>query len=384
MEQLAEKQVLRELASGESKAFELADTLDCLQHGIQALVDDDFTKCFNQRPSRPWNWNVYLFPLWVVGSLVRLFVLLPLRVAVLLFGWTLAGFGFFCTFVFLGKSRLKDTIVRKLVVFLCHVFVFSWTGVIKFHGTPPRRAPNQIYVANHTTMADVIVLMMQQPYAIVGQKHPGWLGFIQTKLLKPLGCLWFNRTDHGDRVRVSAAIKDHIADAGRPPLLIFPEGTCVNNEYCVQFKKGVFELGATIVPVAIKYNKIFCDAFWHSRKESFAWYLVRLMMSWCVVCDVYYLEPQTVQAGEDPVAFAERVQAMICRKAGLKVVPWDGYLKFLKLSPKVMEEQQRVIAESISKRLTLLATTAESPPAGREPLVPVPPAVAELRRRRLG
>jgi len=44
-------------------------------------------------------------------------------------------------------------------------------------------------------------------------------------------------------------------------LLIFPEGTCVNNEYCVQFKKGTFDVGATIVPVAIKYKYANCDIF---------------------------------------------------------------------------------------------------------------------------
>lgn len=30
----------------------------------------------------------------------------------------------------------------------------------------------------------------------------------------------------------------------------------MNNEYVVQFKKGVFELGVPINPVAIKYNKV--------------------------------------------------------------------------------------------------------------------------------
>lgn len=54
-------------------------------------------------------------------------------------------------------------------------------------------------------MADVIVLMMEQPYAIVGQSHPGWLGFVQKRVLGTLGCLWFNRTDQSDRTRVSAA-----------------------------------------------------------------------------------------------------------------------------------------------------------------------------------
>lgn len=27
----------------------------------------------------PWNWNVYLFPLWVLGCVVRFGILLPLR-----------------------------------------------------------------------------------------------------------------------------------------------------------------------------------------------------------------------------------------------------------------------------------------------------------------
>lgn len=37
----------------------------------------------------------------------------------------------------------------------------------------------------------------------------------------------------------------------------------MNNEYAVQFKKFVFELGVPINPVAIKYNKVS-----HSRCSS--------------------------------------------------------------------------------------------------------------------
>jgi glycerol-3-phosphate O-acyltransferase 3/4 len=92
-------------------------------------------------------------------------------------------------------------------------------------------------------------------------------------------------------------LKKHIEDPDANPLLIFPEGTCVNNEYTVMFKKvtdtkqvdnfrfksyycetwnmcsdpfwpvqGAFELDCTVCPIAIKYNKIFVDAFWNSKK----------------------------------------------------------------------------------------------------------------------
>ncbi|VEL15586.1 unnamed protein product [Protopolystoma xenopodis] len=39
---------------------------------------------------------------------------------------------------------------------------------------------------------------------------------------------------------------------GALPLLIFPEGTCINNTSVMKFKKRCFEIGAVIHPVAIK------------------------------------------------------------------------------------------------------------------------------------
>jgi glycerol-3-phosphate O-acyltransferase 3/4 len=37
---------------------------------------------------------------------------------------------------------------------------------------------------------------------------------------------------------VQRRLREHVLDPTRLPLLIFPEGTCVNNEYCVMFKRG--------------------------------------------------------------------------------------------------------------------------------------------------
>lgn len=76
-------------------------------------------------------------------------------------------------------------------------------------------------------------------------------------------------------------MKAHVQAADTTPLLIFPEGTCVNNEYCVMFKRGAFDLGATVCPIAIKYNKIFVDAFWNSKRQSFTAHLVRRSCALC-------------------------------------------------------------------------------------------------------
>ncbi|KAL4693711.1 hypothetical protein H8959_012976, partial [Pygathrix nigripes] len=44
-----------------------------------------------------------------------------------------------------------------------------------------------------------------------------------------------------------------------------PEG-CINNTLVMMFKKGSFEIGATVYPLAIKYDHQFGDAFWNSSK----------------------------------------------------------------------------------------------------------------------
>lgn len=59
------------------------------------------------------------------------------------------------------------------------------------------------------------------------------------------------------------------------------------------------------------------------------------MTSWAVVCDVYFLEPQTKLPEENAQQFAERVQKMIAERAKLQVAPWDGYLKYYTLGVKV-------------------------------------------------
>jgi len=208
-------------------------------------------------------------------------------------------------------------------------------------------------------MIDVIVLQQQFPYAIVGQQHKGGVGAIQNYILKCMGCLWFERSDIKDRQSVGIKIKEHIQNPNHNPLLIFPEGTCVNNRYCVMFKKGAFDLGATIYPIAIKYNKDFCNPFWNSRKESFWRHLFNLMTSWAVVCDVYYLEPQTKAPDETAVQFANRVKEMIAAKAELTCVPWDGYLKHLRPSSKFVEHRQKLIAQSMLRRVQGLDNQAD-------------------------
>lgn len=232
------------------------------------------------------------------------------------------------------------------------MFVVSWTGVIRYHGPRPVPQAGRIWVANHTSMIDYIVLCAYSPFAAIMQLHPGWVGALQKNYLSALGCLWFNRTQAKDRALVQQRMKAHVNSSESTPLLIFPEGTCVNNEYCVMFKRGAFDLGCQVCPIAIKYNKIFVDAFWNSKRQSFGAHLGQIMRSWALVCDVYFLQPESRLPNESAQEFAERIQRLIAEKARLKVAPWDGYLKYYNLAekhPDLIERQRKVYADLVRK-----------------------------------
>ncbi|GIL59818.1 hypothetical protein Vafri_14539 [Volvox africanus] len=87
------------------------------------------------------------------------------------------------------------------------------------------------------------------------------------------------------------------------------------------------------------------------------------MTSWALVCDVYFLEPQSIQPEESPQEFAGRVQAMIAKYANLRIVPWDGYLKYYNLgekNPGLIEKRRRVLADVLR---AYLGKTSAAPSA---------------------
>jgi glycerol-3-phosphate O-acyltransferase 3/4 len=223
----AERNAAEEATKGEVKpkaAFDLNDLIGFFKGGMDTIIQDEFSRCFESARSQPWNWNIYLWPLWVCGVVVRYVILFPIRLISLLLGFTFALIMLPILKSLPLPEATRTSLQRKLIRFLCGVFVFSWTGVIKYHGTLPQKKPGQIYVANHTSMIDVIVLSQMNTFSLVGQKHPGWIGFIQTHVLGIVGCVWFNRGEASDRTKSAQKMRDHIHDPNSNRLLVFPEG----------------------------------------------------------------------------------------------------------------------------------------------------------------
>lgn len=109
-------------------------------------------------------------------------------------------------------------------------------------------------------------------------------------------------------------------------MIIFPEGTCVNNKYTIRFQKGAFELGVKVCPIGLKYNRMWGDPYWDTRK-GFLHYAFYRMTRWQTVVDVYYGQPQDMRPDEDAVSFGERIKHIISNTIGVPSEDFNGMAK---------------------------------------------------------
>ena len=233
----------------------LLDASGVLQDAASAIIDDTFNACFAFSDNPAWNWNFYLFPLWCVGVVLRYLVLFPIRLA-----WIVT-----CTLLFIGvftlihnvtRGKLRANLERDLVHLYAACFVISWTGVIKYHGPKPTQRSGHVYVANHTSIIDYIMLcqvrpnptgtkfyqrqirsplhscvitvlrkppdkisdprttvptclytIQVSPFSSIAQQNKGWLGLIQNTAMEAIHCIRFNRTESKDREMVQRRLR---------------------------------------------------------------------------------------------------------------------------------------------------------------------------------
>ncbi|XP_020657424.3 glycerol-3-phosphate acyltransferase 3 isoform X2 [Pogona vitticeps] len=337
--------------------FEVSDIFYFCKKGFEAIVEDEVTQRFSSEELVSWNLltrtnvnfqyiSLRLTVVWVIGVFVRYCLLLPLRVTLatigtvsMITGTTLVGQ--------LPNGSTKDWLSDLVHLTCSRILVRALSGTIYYHNKENKPQKGGICVANHTSPIDVIILTNDGCYAMVGQSHGGLMGVIQRATVKACPHVWFERSEMKDRHLVTRRLREHVANKDKLPILIFPEGTCINNTSVMMFKKGSFEIGGTIYPVAIKYDPQFGDAFWNSSKYGIVSYLLRIMTSWAIVCHVWYLPPMTREEGEDAVHFANRVKSAIALQGGLTELPWDGGLKRAKVKETFKEEEQKNYSKMI-------------------------------------
>lgn len=319
------------------REFHLLDASKLVVRGLSAIIDDEVTKRFTPEELKTWNLltrtnaknyqfmsrSLGLF--WLFGVLVRYAILLPLRIM-----FTLAGFLWLVSsMVLVGllprPLRPKPYSLMSQMAF--RMLSCGLTSRLKFHNGQYRPQKGDICVANHTSPLDVVLLACDNCYSLVGQRHGGLIGIMETALSRATQHVWFDRAEMRDRQLVSQRLKEHIGAKSNLPVLIFPEGTCINNSAVMLFRKGSFECSDRVCPVAIKYDSRFGDPFWNSSKHGYVQYLLLMMSSWAIKCEVWYLPPMERLPGESSAEFAGRVKTEIARQGGLVDLNWDGQLK---------------------------------------------------------
>ncbi|XP_027022791.1 glycerol-3-phosphate acyltransferase 4 [Tachysurus fulvidraco] len=342
-------------SSPSSSEFAVSDIFYFCRRGIESIVDDEVTKRFTAEELESWNLltrsnnnfrhiSIRLTVLWGLGLIIRYCILLPLRLTLAITGVTLLVV--LTTLVgYLPNGRMKNFLSEKVHLMCYRICVRGLTAIITYHHSENKPKNGGICVANHTSPIDVLMLASDGYYAMVGQIHGGLMGIIQRSMVKACPHIWFERSEVKDRHLVVKRLSDHVKDKSKLPILIFPEGTCINNTSVMMFKKGSFEIASTIYPVAIKYDPRFGDAFWNSSKFGMVNYLLHMMSSWAIVCSVWYLPPMRRQENEDAVQFANRVKAAIARQGGLVDLLWDGGLKREKVKNTFKEEQQKLYSK---------------------------------------
>ncbi|KAF7490283.1 Glycerol-3-phosphate acyltransferase 4 [Sarcoptes scabiei] len=357
LDEIDDDSFLEEFIDSEEKVFHLDHVCHLITKGIKTIVDDEVTKRFDTEELPSWNLltrtnkkythlSVRLTILWGLGCLIRYVLLCPARIIVTILSVLLL---IICTAVIgcLPESQFKRTVYWHASLVCFRIMSRAFSGIITFHDRHNMAKPGGITVANHTSPIDVAILACDNCYALVGQKQGGFLGVLQSALTRASNHIWFDRFEIKDKRLVVERLRSYVNDPYNLPILIFPEGTCINNSAVMMFKKGSFEIASIVYPVAIKYDSRFGDPFWNSHKHGYMYYLMLMMTSWAIVCDVWYLPPMIKKSDETAIQFANRVKAEIAKRGGLVDLQWDGQLKRLNVKEEWKEKEQEEFSKKI-------------------------------------
>lgn len=312
---------------------------ELITDGIEAIIEGNSLLVCDRAPIPRWNLLTVppkeiatpaLYVAYAVALVFRLFVLLPIRVSLCIVAlqWV--------TGVALLSLVVKYTKRQRL--YICVVFArltnASMGLVAKYVDRQNRPKPPGIAVANHLTATDIQVIFADlgvcpvgdNPdsvgYTVTGQIHRGPLGYVGKATSRIATALLLDRSDPEQRKNFQKRVIQAARDPKADPILLFPEGYCINNTAVLRFRKAAFEEGVDFYPIALKQDVRLGDAFW--AEDGFLRYMLRLFTSWATVYEVRYLPRIRRSAYESSSDLAERVQRAVADAADLPVLSMDG------------------------------------------------------------
>ncbi|EPR78448.1 1-acyl-sn-glycerol-3-phosphate acyltransferase [Spraguea lophii 42_110] len=310
---------MRLYRKGLRKRTFLKDACHFISMNIHSLEDDHFSNCFASIPRHAMD-NSGIF--YIFSIIIRYLILFPIRLIFFTAGLIML------IHIFLWIS-LRDNydLVDDFLMMGFRLFYMSLGINANHHGYKRKMEEKHVYVSNHTSFLDFIILSGYKfPHSSLAQTHTGAFGFFFNFFLKRNGSISFDRSKKEDKATIKDRIKQ-LVSISKSPLLIFPEGVCVNNKYSVLFQRGAFDLGVKVVPVALNYHKKILDPYWNRRENGFMGHFFYLMSRWRLDVDVHWMEPEEIHEDETAIEFAFRVKKDISSIISLENVLWNGYLK---------------------------------------------------------
>jgi 1-acyl-sn-glycerol-3-phosphate acyltransferase len=184
-------------------------------------------------------------------SMIVFYPLAALR-ALLIFSGMLGYmlfYGLSCIFVPHSPQRALRLRAHYLVYYCCPILNIN----IQISGAP--HAKTALYVANHRSFADPIVLCRYIPAFVIAKAEVKSYPIINIGA-ELTGVIWVNRQDTESRMQTRSKMIEVIQSGFN--VLVFPEGTVSLTKNTLPFKKGTFLEAAgnniPVVPVAIEYQ----------------------------------------------------------------------------------------------------------------------------------
>ncbi|CAB3398520.1 unnamed protein product [Caenorhabditis bovis] len=325
-----------------------------LNLGVQAIIQDDISRPFSTKCSKL---NLLKMPedrklkvLYGIGLIFRLTFLFPLRICLLATSLIyLPITGLICV-----MFNAEQKYYRYCGITFAKIFNAATGLIVNSHDGQNRPKMPGLAVANHLSANDVMTIYSDCSfdscgYTITAQSHGGIVHFLEKygELLTPI--LLVNGSCHTNRNALREAIVKHTREATKKsyPILLFPEGYCSNNKSVLQFRKATFDGHVVIYPMALLQNERFGDSFWSER--TYLPYLVRIMTSWCLKIDIFYLPPMSKLETENDEQFSRRVQLAISEKIGRIALPYDGKMRSRKEQIKYRSRIEQSIRELLAE-----------------------------------
>lgn len=222
--------------------------------------------------------------------------------------------------IFVSDKWKRKKALNRLVSFACRLGILTINVKTVVKGTPPP-TDNYLFVSNHQTYLDVLVMTALRPGSFVTSldiKRMPLLGQMCTLA----GCLFVDRKS---RVNLPKEIEELTEGLTQGlDVTIFPEATSTDGSTIIRFRRPLFTAAVLaqkkVLPMMIRYKSISGTPVDASNRDVVCWYgdmtfigsLVVLLSQSVIEVELTYFDPVETK-GKENFELAESTHALLLK-----------------------------------------------------------------------